>query len=119
MIAFRICAVRSRSAAFIFCWSAVASPGCLSRLFTLVLSGLVGGSCARTGSVQNTKHENAKARVEWMRTFVGIAAFRVAHGRPNRQQLENKRPFEIDGRVTLAKAAGSACLRAFMPSDSL
>jgi pSer/pThr/pTyr-binding forkhead associated (FHA) protein len=47
----RIFFARSRSAGFIFCWSAVTAPFLLSPSLFLVLSGCVWGSCcARTGT---------------------------------------------------------------------
>src|ERR1700675_4130740 len=62
MIERRILAVISRSVAFIFCWSAVASPGFWSRLFTEVLSGFVLASvdCAWMGPTQDRPSNRAK-----------------------------------------------------------
>src|SRR5437867_3027055 len=63
MIERRIFLVISWSVALVFCWSAVASPAFLSRLFTFVLSGLVlvSGVCAwpMTAAVQNRIVKNA------------------------------------------------------------
>src|ERR1019366_7800617 len=67
MTALRIFAVKARSAAFIFCWSAVASPGLRSRLLTAVLSGfgLSSVDCPWTRPAEDKPSNRANAAVRF------------------------------------------------------